>query len=662
MKTTRILCSALLATLIGSSQFSQAATIAQWDFNDPSLGAADGVTLPDSSAYTAWDEAATDKSGNGNHLTTWDAATGSYVWTNNSYYGDFAITPGGASASAFTWSSNSAPSGIDIETITPTNFTVEAVFTVDSGDGTFRTLVGRDGRNLSGAANNAALYFGLDNANHVIFEFTDTASQRVRLISSITVLADPAKWYHMAGVSDGTSVTLYLDGVVVASSTTAMGGLATGTTSGTEWHAGGWSVGRGLYAGNRGDFFKGKIDEVAISDAALDLSSFVLSKNDVVISSVSPTDPSTNSNPVLEAVVLDWGSEFDSATMYLDGSPVSSTVISNSPTSHTVRHQAANLDVGVHTGKVVVVGMNPVSAATNEWTFRIDAIPPQAAGVLYNINFAGSTGNSRNVADGLILPAGSSGSNLWNNFIAPSVTASTPVTPYAMYDSNGNTNNAIGLSWYGADHDFARNTDTGYLSLFSGWYGSTAFATGGNVELSGLDTNTTYDIYVYSTWRWNANPATFTITEGTGAVTNLTMTPVQANIHYSGEDYTHIVDGSNSNGNYVVFTGLTPSAAGQIDIKMVASDGGFEALQVVEHFSGPGFAPTISSIAVASGNVTINWDSDTVGTYRIESTTALSGGSWTPVSGATGLSGGTGKSTIFPVSGDPAEFFRVYGE
>ncbi len=375
--------------------------------------------------------------------------------------------------------------------------------------------------------------------------------------------------------------------------------------------------------------------------------------------SVSPTEKSTETNQTVEATIVDVNDALVSATLSLDGMAVA-TNSTPSGTTNTVSYAATELSIGVHTGQVVAVGST--ESMTNTWTFQVAAIPPQAAGVLYNINFAGSTGNAREVADGLVLAAGTSGSNVWNNFLAPGVTASTPATPYEMYDADGNTNNAIGLSWYGAEHDFARNTDAAYLSLFQGWYGSVAFTNGGNVELSGLKPNATYDLYVYSTWRWTEDPATFTITEGTGSVTNLTMTPVRANIQYSDEDYSHIVDGSNSNGNYVVFTGLTPSVAGQIDIKMVSANGGFAAIQVVEHSGGPGFAPTINSVAVSGGNVTINWDSDTVGTYRIESKTSLTSPTWNPVAGATGLSGGAGNNTSFSVSGDPAEFFRVYGE
>jgi hypothetical protein len=51
--------------------------------------------------------------------------------------------------------------------------------------------------------------------------------------------------------------------------------LAVGTTSGGDWHAGEWSVGRGLYNGGHGDRAYGFVDEVRISNSALAPSEFL---------------------------------------------------------------------------------------------------------------------------------------------------------------------------------------------------------------------------------------------------------------------------------------------------------------------------------------------------------------------------------------------------
>ncbi len=78
--------------------------------------------------------------------------------------------------------------------------------------------------------------------------------------------------------------------------------------------------------------------------------------------------------------------------------------------------------------------------------------------------------------------------------------------------------------------------------------------------------------------------------------------------------------------------------------------------------TGPQFDPTITSIAVSGGTVTIGWDSDTNGTYRVEKKDALSDVSWAPVSGASNLTGGASQSTPVSAGGGNAEFYRIYGE
>ncbi len=651
----------LVAGALLAASVSQASILAHWDFNDPLLGAADGVALPDSTAYTVWNEAATDKSGNGNHLTVWDSSNGGYTWTNNSYAGDFAITPSGTTPSAFTWSTQSGPSGVDVETATPTNLTVEALFTVDGGDGSFRTLVGRDGQNLSGAAANAALYFGLDNANHVIFEFTDVSGNRVRLISSVTVLADPEKWHHLAGTSDGSTVSLYLDGAVVASSATAMGGLAIGTTSGSEWHAGGWSVGRGLYGGNRGDWFNGKIDAVAISDTALDLSTFVLSKNELVLNSVSPEGPTVNP-VVLAAEISDWGTAtLSSAGLYLDGVLVKDS-FSTSGSSHTISYSAGNLAEGSYTGRVVYVD-NASNAATNDWFFTIAKTIPSGS-ILYNINIAGRANANVEVPNGTIIPAvgDSTGANYWNNYVEDSTSATTTNEPATLVATNATDgSSSINFTWSGSNRDWSSaNAGSPVTALNQGYWGVANFD--GSVLLSGLNTNSTYDVYVYFTWTWNTSAAvTYTLTNGTSSAANSLELVRQPSTASAYEDFVQATP-TNTSGNYVVFSNVTASAAGVIAIRAQSGDGGFNAIQLVETPGGPAFAPTINSISIAGGSVTINWNSDVIGTYRIERKTSLTSPTWNPVAGATGLSGGAGNNTSFSVSGDPAEFFRVYGE
>jgi hypothetical protein len=57
----------------------------------------------------------------------------------------------------------------------------------------------------------------------------------------------------------------------------AMANHTVGTASGPGWHAGGWTVARGIWNGDHTDRWFGLIDEIAISGTALPASAFVIS-------------------------------------------------------------------------------------------------------------------------------------------------------------------------------------------------------------------------------------------------------------------------------------------------------------------------------------------------------------------------------------------------
>lgn len=78
-------------------------------------------------------------------------------------------------------------------------------------------------------------------------------------------------------------------------------------------------------------------------------------------------------NPVtLQAVVEDLGSQFDSVEMYLDGNAVTPDSIDTVSGITTISYTTAGLEAStLHTGKVVVAGLNPVGTATNEWSFTM---------------------------------------------------------------------------------------------------------------------------------------------------------------------------------------------------------------------------------------------------------------------------------------------------
>jgi hypothetical protein len=252
----------IIAVLVVSLPVS-AATVAHWTFNDPALGAANGAAMPDSDGQTVWRVAATDKSGNGNDLTTWDYPGSGFNWTTDSYFGDFGMTAVSSWPAAMTWSAKSLPAGINAETITPIAWTVEAVFK-SSNLSSNRAILGRDG-NIGGAA---AMYFAT-RGTQLAIEYRDGAGLAHNL--QVAVGLQTNTWYHAVGVCDGTTLKLYLDGVLrgtlnVSGSSNPALALGMGT----------WSVARGIWNNSHGDRFFGVHDEVAISNVALDPSEFVI--------------------------------------------------------------------------------------------------------------------------------------------------------------------------------------------------------------------------------------------------------------------------------------------------------------------------------------------------------------------------------------------------
>jgi hypothetical protein len=180
-----------------------------------------------------------------------------------------------------------------LRTWSPSAFTIEASFKPESGG--YCTIVGRDSKGAGtqpGAdANASALYFQIQPDNRVAITFQDVMGYQYSAVSAAGLIqgfdygSDPngltGKWYSMAGVSDGAMLSLYLRDVaagtgyqLVAQTDLTLQGssnraLTPGLGSGSDWTAGDFSVGRGLYNGGHGDRAYGFIDEVRISDSAL---------------------------------------------------------------------------------------------------------------------------------------------------------------------------------------------------------------------------------------------------------------------------------------------------------------------------------------------------------------------------------------------------------
>lgn len=297
-KTTYLVT--VLITILASNTFAN--VIAYWRFDDTGDSdieqwgpVADSFPLSDSDGWTTWRKAVHDHSGNGNHLTTWEYSYAGFAWSADvpnalipltGESNTLSMQNAGDFPASMTWSQQSGPGGTNIEVITPAAFTIEASFKAYLLDSN-HTIVGRDGMYVwtqdtgsqSSPQNWAPLYFSVRSNREVAIEFHDVSGYKHNLESAAGLITT-GQWYHMAAVSDGSTLSLYLDNELVGQlDMTASGSpdtsLAVGYGSGSNWQAGTWTVGRGLWNGYHTDRWFGYIDEVRICDNALDPSEFL---------------------------------------------------------------------------------------------------------------------------------------------------------------------------------------------------------------------------------------------------------------------------------------------------------------------------------------------------------------------------------------------------
>lgn len=254
-------------------------TIAWWRFEEGSSGA----EVPGTSSWTTYRVGTPDVSGNGNHLCDyWDGATGSGInyssnvaaiaGKTNTLSG---ISEGGSYPSMFTWSDQSAPAGIDLETAVLSAWTIEALVYPTEIAGQNRGIVGRDGKRSSTDAA-SPLYFNIQSNGTLLCTYYDQAGI-THDAQSATVLTTN-RWYYVAATCDGINLKLWLADLTAGQTTAVQ--VASVNVSGSAdpdfgpWPdngRGSWSVFRGYWNSGDVDRFMGNIDEVRISAAALDI-------------------------------------------------------------------------------------------------------------------------------------------------------------------------------------------------------------------------------------------------------------------------------------------------------------------------------------------------------------------------------------------------------
>ncbi len=132
---------------------------------------------------------------------------------------------------------------------TTKDYTVSAWARLDRLPGNYGTIVSQDGR---ATANPFYLQYGQGG-----FAFSMPGDVRAKA----TMTPELGRWYHLAGVRDQATneLRLYLDGQLVATQVGGVDGVSTGPLS----------VGRAKYAGQKGDFWDGAVDEVRAYDRVL---------------------------------------------------------------------------------------------------------------------------------------------------------------------------------------------------------------------------------------------------------------------------------------------------------------------------------------------------------------------------------------------------------
>ncbi len=193
----------------------------------------------------------------------------------------------------------SKPSRIDLQAITPLRWTIEASVKVAKLNGNFQVFIVRDGINVSAAdpkCTPLAFHVTPKKRFEILFCNVD-GRQHVATAEAVTV--EENHWYHVAATSDGENLKLYVDSLngkgyvlwavtglpATGSNALARGAYPTSDPLASLPGAGYpyiWSVGRGYYNGQVGNWFPGWIDEVRICDVALEPSDFLFAPKDQV--------------------------------------------------------------------------------------------------------------------------------------------------------------------------------------------------------------------------------------------------------------------------------------------------------------------------------------------------------------------------------------------
>ncbi len=365
-----------------------------------------------------------DTSGNNNGLAVWQTgSTGGYIYSSNvansivprtTKTNNMSVRNSGSTPSMFSGTAA-------MRSWNPQAFTLEATIKF-AGSGN-RTYIGRDSQGTNSNAALSALYLQSIPNNGLAFKFCDSAGNwheavsATNIISSYDQTSNPngnnVPWYSLAAISDGKVMSLYLKNhsntagyqlIAHANVSGTNTRLSTGAGSGTGWQAGNFSVGRGLYNGVQTDRAPGFIDEVRISEGALDISELLHSYGphnpsvsqtgtgsntaNVTLSWKAALTPGANTALNLIANQYVFMSQANGSTLYYIGSTndpgsVAATSMSNITVNRDAQYkwQIANARLGAESSLTVnvstIANVNANSIFGPVWSFN--SLPSAAA-------------------------------------------------------------------------------------------------------------------------------------------------------------------------------------------------------------------------------------------------------------------------------------------
>jgi len=496
------------------------------------------------------------------------------------------------------------------------DFTVEAFVRLDSLAG-WQTIVGRDDSGNPGQGVGGQGLFYLSKANNGGFRVELINKDNTNLQINSSFVPTVGTWYHLAAVGDSAkgTLTLYVNGNSVGSTTGFAGLLVPATGSDTPW-----TLGRGDYAAADVDFLRGDLDEVRFSRAALPPSQFL-----------AATDAGTLLPPVISvAPVSRTLRSGDSATLSVTATGTSTNLtyewykngalISGQTTSSLALNSVTTAADATYSVKIIdPIGTSlgvDVSTTTSA-VVHVLAVSTSARAI--GLNFVGTSNGGSWSTEIASLAAGTSAGFIpaanWNN---SGENVASQTAPLTLVERSGATPSYTTAVWASANTWSARlgtgnptlGEKTADASLLHGYIESRA-STGATVSVANIPYGT-YDVYVYVAGGVIGNVGSVSINRDGSPIYYYKVlqhdTYVPAVAPSSGSPYSlpFMIGDSTTRAaaltapaaTFVRFTGLSGAdlTFSSIDSVLNANAGGIAAVQIVDTTpAGTAYPPTVTT-------------------------------------------------------------------